>query len=51
MITIITLCALIIWLFGGYLDGPDKQRLASITKAIFKAGRNRDNQLNKTDGL
>ena len=36
MITIVTLCALIISLFGGYLDGPNKQRLASITKAIFE---------------
>lgn len=36
MITIVTLCALIISLFGGYLDRPNKQRLASITKAIFE---------------
>ena len=36
MITIVALCALIISLFGGYLDQPNKQRLASITKAIFQ---------------
>ena len=38
VITIMTLCALIIALFGGYLDRPNKHRLASITKAICKAG-------------
>ena len=36
MITIVILCALIISLFGGYLDQPNKQRLVSITKAIFQ---------------
>ena len=34
VITIVTLCALIISLFGGYLDGPNRQRVTSITKAI-----------------
>jgi len=41
VITIVTLCALIISLFGGYLDGPNRQRLTSITKAIRKAGRSK----------
>ena len=36
MLTIATLCALIISLFGGYLEPPNKQRIASITKAIFE---------------
>jgi hypothetical protein len=35
VITIVTLCALIISLFGGYLDPPNDERLTSITKAIF----------------
>ena len=41
MITIVTLCALIISLFGGYVDRFNKQRLAAITKAIGKAGSNK----------
>jgi hypothetical protein len=41
MITIVGLCALIISLFGGYLDQPNKQGLASITKSIWKVGRNK----------
>jgi len=48
VITIVTFCALIISLFGGYLDEPNKQRLASITKAIWKAGRNKSNELNNS---
>jgi hypothetical protein len=36
VITIVTLCALIISLFGGYLDRLNKQRLTSMTKAIFE---------------
>ncbi len=36
MITIVTFCALIISLFGGYLDEPNTQSLASITKSIFQ---------------
>jgi hypothetical protein len=37
VITIVTICAL----FGGYLDEPTTERLASITKSIWKAGRNK----------
>jgi hypothetical protein len=36
VIAIVTLCALIISLFGGYLDQPNKQRFSSLTKAIFE---------------
>jgi hypothetical protein len=36
VITIVTFCALIISLFGGYLDEPNTQRIASITRAIFQ---------------
>jgi hypothetical protein len=47
VITILTLCALTISLFGGYLDEPNAERLVSITKAIWKAGRNKSSRLNK----
>jgi hypothetical protein len=44
VITIVAVCALVISLFGGYFDRPNKQRLASIAKAVGRAGTNKGNQ-------